>query len=345
MPQAIDLNNIYKLRNDFTIIGITGQTGSGCSEVTSQLIKGFDIGIDFENPMIIFQKHGSKFIHNDFRKHRIVYNYAKVNFKPYTEIKYKDIITLFLIKYPLMELEKFLKSVELKNEFIKSEFLPYDFTNEINKISLLEDQFNMLSKKINSIKLDKVKDKKNWKELNDFFIDPAFKEFSRLLHEGLGKNSDKSGESPNSGLSYHKGMQIISNNLRKSGVPYDFNSYDADKIFSIVEVINSIIKSYRHHNKGDRTQIVINSLKNPLEIMFFKERYSAFYSFAINKDKETLKSDLGAKFTMSTHQYDVVKLLDEEYNGAKDEEFFKQNIEECLQLADIHISFLSSKKN
>ncbi|MHB1105175.1 MAG: hypothetical protein ACYCZ2_02330 [Lutibacter sp.] len=338
MTQGINLNNIYKLRKDFTIIGLTGQTGSGCSEVSSQLVKGFGDGSDFENPKRIYTEHSSKFIHNDFRKHRIVYNYAEENFDPFTEIKYKDIITLFLIKYPFNDLENFLRSIKLKDEFINSDFPIYDLSNEIKIISLLKNQFNKLSEEIIAIELDKVKDKKNWKELNDFFIDPEFKEFSKLLHEGLGKNSD------NSGLNYHKTIQIISNNLRKSGVPYDFFSSDADNIFSIVEVINSIIKSYRSQNKEDRTQIVINSLKNPLEIMFFKERYSAFYSFAINKAKERLKDDLGAKYGTTINIDDVLKLLDEEYNGAKNEEFFKQNIEECLQLADIHISFLSPEK-
>jgi len=343
MPQGIDLNNIYKLRSDFTIIGLTGQTGSGCSEVTSQLVKGFD-EVDFKNPKVIFQKFGSKFVHNDFRKHRIVYDYAKVNFKPFMEIKYKDIITLFLIKHPLVELEKFLESNELKNEFVKSGLPVFNFTDVVKNITSFKVQYNSLSKKINSIELDKIKDKKNWKELNNFFTDAVFKKFSKLLHEGLGKNSDKSAKSNiNSGLSYHKTIQVISNNLRKSGVPYDFVSSDANNIFSIVEVINSIIKSYRNKNKGGSTQVVINSLKNPLEIMFFKERYSAFYSFAINKNKETLKDDLGAKFTMSNKD-DVMKLLDEEYNRDKNEEFFKQNIEECLQLADIHISFLSTEK-
>lgn len=340
MSKGIDLNNIYKLRSDFTIIGLTGQTGSGCSEVASQLVKGFDDGKDFENPMIIFQKHGSKFIHNDFRKHRIVYNYAEVNFKPFREIKYKDVITLILIKDSFLKLEKFLNSNKLKAEYKKNDFPVYNFTNEIKKISSLKVQFNQLSKKINLIERE-VKIKEKRKKLYNFFFDSTFKEFSKLLHEGLGKNSDLSNGPNNLGLSYHKCIQVISNNLRKSGAPYDFSITDADKIFSIVEVINNIIKSHRSQNVGKRTQIVINSLKNPLEIMFFKQRYSAFYSIAVNKDKIILKGDLDQKFGMTTIESGVEKLLKEEYNGAKNEEFFKQNIEECLQQSDVHISFLS----
>ena len=49
MSKAIDLSHIYNLRNNFTVIGLTGQIGSGCSEVAEQLVKGFN-RIDFEDP-------------------------------------------------------------------------------------------------------------------------------------------------------------------------------------------------------------------------------------------------------------------------------------------------------
>ena len=341
MTQGIDLNNIYKLRNDFTIIGLTGQTGSGCSEISSQLAKGFEDGNNFENPLKIYHGQGEHFIHNSYRKHRIVFDYAKVNFKPFTEIKYKDVITLFLLKYPLIRLQDFLNSPDLSNYFIKSGFPTYNFSKNIEKIKTLKNQFNQLFEKIKSIELGNIKENKKWNDLYEFFFCEDFKEFSSNLHGSLGKNSDSNGAGiSNTGLSYHKTIQIISNNLRRSGEPYEFGAFNADKIFSIVEVINIIIKSHRVCNEGDGTQIVINSLKNPLEIMFFKQRYSAFYSFAINKDKDTLESHLRGKFTMSNYDY-VLKLLREEHEGGKNDEFFKQNIGECLQQADIHISFLS----
>ena len=37
----MDLSHIYSLRNNFTLIGLTGQIGSGCSEVAEQLSNGF----------------------------------------------------------------------------------------------------------------------------------------------------------------------------------------------------------------------------------------------------------------------------------------------------------------
>lgn len=42
--------------------------------------------------------------------------------------------------------------------------------------------------------------------------------------------------------------------------------------------------------------IAIDSLKNPFEIVFFKERYSAYYTFSIHSKDETIErrlKDLG----------------------------------------------------
>ncbi len=99
--KGISLDHIYNLRKKFTILGLTGETGSGCSEVATCLAKGFGVGAEFENPLNIYKRFKKNPIHNAFRKHRIVYNYSKVNFKPYIEIKYKHVITLFIIEYEL----------------------------------------------------------------------------------------------------------------------------------------------------------------------------------------------------------------------------------------------------
>ena len=37
----MNLSNIYSLRQKFTIIAITGRTGSGCTEIAKALANGF----------------------------------------------------------------------------------------------------------------------------------------------------------------------------------------------------------------------------------------------------------------------------------------------------------------
>ena len=42
MCKGIDLSELYSLRKDFTIIALTGRTGSGCTTVAKQISEGFN---------------------------------------------------------------------------------------------------------------------------------------------------------------------------------------------------------------------------------------------------------------------------------------------------------------
>src|SRR5882724_3565592 len=116
MTRAVDLSHIYNLRSNFTVIGLTGQIGSGCSEVAAQLLKGFNYG-DFEDPLEVgLDPNSSEFKHNSYRKYRILYNYAKHgnNFKSYSNVNYKDVLIVFLLQYSFDRFVDFLKSTDLK---------------------------------------------------------------------------------------------------------------------------------------------------------------------------------------------------------------------------------------
>jgi len=331
-PEGINLDHIYNLRKKFTVVGLTGKTGSGCSEVSNQLIKGFGDGEDYTNPLEIFKFFHGLNLRNAYRKHRIVYNYAKVNFKQYVQIKYKDIVTLLLVQNSLDDLSNYLESNDCKKEFLKSKIPEPNFNNEIEAVKSLINPFNEYSNRLIKIRIDEIKDNGNWQLLYDLFFGESFQKFSNDLHEALGKRDI------NRAFNYHKLIQIFCNNLRKSGSPFNSSYPNSDKIFTIAFIINYVIKSHRESN--DSTQVVINSLKNPMEIMFFKQRYSAFYSIAVNKENDVLELHLNSKFGGIDEEL-ISSLIDEEYNGVDDKEFHKQKVADCLQLADIHISLLS----
>ena len=50
MNRSTDLSFLYSLRQDFTVIALTGRTGSGCTTIAKQLKKGFN-NTDFPNPV------------------------------------------------------------------------------------------------------------------------------------------------------------------------------------------------------------------------------------------------------------------------------------------------------
>ncbi len=345
MSKAIDLSQIYSLRNNFTVIGLTGQIGSGCSEVAEQLSRGFDYK-DFEDPREVgIDPKTLEFKHNSFRKYRIVYNYAKdkSNFKSFSRINYKDVLIIFLLQNSFENFIAFLKSPELIKELeaevrnANEAIVPNaNFDSEVQILNKLKTQFESLSEEYRSINIQGLKDIKNWNELYNFYFNSQFLPFCDDIHTVLRNNSR---------VKRNKLLQIISTNLRRSGNPFDFSEPSADNIFTIVELINNIIKSHRKSFKirgEERTQIVIDDLRNPIEIMYFKQRYAAFYTIAVNREVGSRQVALYEKYK-SPDSFDKAKLLcKEEYEGGKNHEFYKANISACIQQADIHISFLTT---
>ena len=90
MNKGTDLSPLFSQRRDFTVIALTGRNGSGYHKVANLLEKGF-VADEYPAPENFLQEN------NSYRKYRIIYNYAKENFIPFTLIRYKDIITLFRI--------------------------------------------------------------------------------------------------------------------------------------------------------------------------------------------------------------------------------------------------------
>lgn len=333
MSKSIDLSHVYQSRNNFTVIGISGRSGSGCSSVANQLVMGFDDVKNFDDPFEIgLSELGFK--HNEYRKYRIIYDYAKVNYQGFTLIKYKDVITYFIMQSTYRDFVDFLNSSSLVKEFKKSNLKLFpDFEKELLELKEFESEYERLRSKMLNIDVPNIKKKElqNWRDLYDFFFDTEFTQFSNKMHEILKSRSL---------LKRNKVLQIITNNLRKSGHAFNFKDFSTKNIFTIVEFINLLIKSNRKFN--DRTQIVIDSLRNPIEIMFFRQRFSAFYNFAVNRNDESREFVLRGKYTMDNNE-DVTKFIREEYKGGEDYEFYKQNVSACIQQADIHITFIESK--
>ena len=307
------------------------QIGSGCSEVAEQLSKGFN-NYDFEDPLEVGLVHNPlsdefEFKHNAYRKYRIVYNYAKYqdNFKGYFRINYKDVLVLFILENSYDNFVKFLESSELKKE-LQDAKLHHNFDIELEKLKELKPQFEVLSEEY-----------KSKRALFDFYVNSDFHQLCNSIYSILKVNSR---------LKRNKLLQVISTNLRKSGGPYEFAEPSAENIFKIVELINSIIESYNESSDEKmRTQIVIDDLRSPIEIMYFKQRYAAFYTIAVTRDDNLRRKALKNKYNITIDDYDIgKKLWDEEHKGGKDHEFYKAKISACIQQADIHISFLTKEE-
>jgi len=333
----MELDKLYELRRNFSIIGLTGRTGSGCSKIAEVLSQDFDL----------LKKNGlreTKDIkdHIDRQKYSICHNYLSHgnNWEPFSTIKYKDVLLFFIISYNTKEdfilnlLSKFYR--ELKTE------------NNSKVIKVVAKKIDELLTKYPEIKkikeyngnFSQIKTKADLTQLYNCFFGSDFKSFSKETFEIL----EKHGYFRRSYLLHHIGC-----NIRKSGNPLNKeNISDIKYIYTISNLINRLIKAFKQFKDDNNkpTKIVIDSLRNSLEIMFFKERYSGFYMIATkdvnNRIKERISNRLEQKEIKENNLDIIDQVLDLDATEYKTGDYSKgvfssPDVYNCIQKSDIHI--------
>jgi len=319
------LDQLYSLRRNFTIIGLTGRTGSGCSELANILSKNFD-----EIPNIRKSDDISESVFQ--KKFQIVKNFTEQNWKKYKIIEYKKV--LFLMLLPLLKNNS-------KNKHLYDYYRFYfkeetDFNKIFEVKSLLEKLIINNQKLVDEIidigDLTSVRDKDKLKKINDIFWDDQFNKLSEEVNVLLKNN----GVIERIMLLHH-----TANNFRKSGRPFRTYKSDPKYIYTIAKVINRIIKATKQESKNDECHIVIDSLRNSLEINFFKERFSAFYLIAVKNDARKSKLiDLYGENDLKI--VDRLIEIDETEYACTDYQkgiFYTPDVQNCIQIADYHINY------
>jgi len=298
------VEQIFHQREDFMIIGLTGRTGSGCSTVAELMEKN-----NFQIPK---PQKCDDLMTNSERKHRIIYRYLNEKWNPFIKISMSNIILSFLFSEENLNFDKlisnYIDSGEIKQSFSKDfESLKNFYEKEV--INLTKDENN-----------EKDNGFKALKSTSDFYLE-KLSEFKKKLKEQLEDN-------------YTKFMQITGNNLRKNG---HINSKSkGTKVFCLSERLNKLIKKLRKLNKanGKKDYFVIDAFRNAYEALFFKERFSAFYLFAINTTEEEREDRLIKKEDLS---YNKVQKIDQTEYPEKSN-YSLLNIQTCIENADIHIN-------
>jgi hypothetical protein len=230
-------NRLFHERKQFVILGLTGQTGSGCT-TCSELLKSAT-WMDFNPPSdaSFFQSD------NDKRKYKILYEYLAENWVTFDVIKVKDLITAYLLINSYPEFREFLaKSCNADNdECLK----PID--EEIRSI------FLDLKEQMSDSHLTFLKTEKNEStiySLENTELDALYTFFfSKIprLSEQLTKTLPKINPS-----SYTALYQQFGDNIRSSGNPVNSN-FNPDNIFAIAHSINKLIKLIKHRKKISNT--------------------------------------------------------------------------------------------
>lgn len=303
---AAALHNLFARREQVVVIGLTGRTGSGCSTVAELLTRNFE-NLNPPHPV------NSNPIPEQ-RKYRIAHEYSKKHWTPFTSISLSNVIQSFILDINELDLSNFLtSSARMKDDKVNALIDEWKKTSPIwtkaksiiyNENSKIEDQTNALEV---------------WrKDLGNFFT---------TIRKGLGPDATKL-------------LQLVGDNLRKSGNPIS-SEHHPEKFYTLLDRVTNLIRTIKTVNQSNNKSslIVLDALRNPFELLYFKDRYPSFYAVAIttiNKERERRLIQIG--YT-STQISDLDKKEYPEKNKPLSgyENFTSQNIQSCLEKSDIHL--------
>ncbi|QIJ90183.1 hypothetical protein C7H62_2375 [Mesoflavibacter sp. HG96] len=332
------LDHLYSLRRNFTVIGLTGRTGSGCTTMAN-LLSGSYSNLEKEGLRNFSDEMSSNGLF--IRKYNIIKNFVSTdsNWTPFDVISYKNVLLLYLFNryggnyYKLYRLLKDFYRVSKKED---NESVVSAVHQKILKIHV---KYSPLIAEIKSIEnLGKIKKEDDLILLNKIFFGKSFNSFSNEIFKAL----QSEGYYRRTNFLHH-----IACNIRQSGDPRIPNGKTVENIYQIANVINRIVKARKLANKERPTRIVIDSLRNSLEIMFFRERYSAFYMLATKDVMDNSRDRILKRLPKSikdVNEREVLadKLLELDEIEYKTGDFAKglfssPDVENCIQKSDYHI--------
>ncbi|KAB2891597.1 MAG: hypothetical protein F9K32_03640 [Desulfobulbaceae bacterium] len=313
---TLGIHEVYDTREKYIIIGLTGRTGAGCSTAAEILAKERkDIQVNSPNSIIVNDNEG--------RKINIVKRFIEENWEPFVWIKIKDIITSFIVE---VEKEEFIKYVSLFLE-PTSETRQEEICTSF--VSLCGEQFDILREIRLELK-EKIEDIEERHAKNKDFYFNQICSFTDKIKEFFDSLSTKN---------YTKVYQKLGDNIRSSGSVIS-SDFKAQNIFSISKRVNRLLKIFTHHSRhsNEKTYVVIDTLRNPFEALYFRERYSAFYLMALNANDETRNERLQKQYDLSASQIELINKKESNKIKSQYSSFVSQNIQKCYDLADIHVS-------
>jgi len=346
------LDPYYSLRRKFSVIGLTGRSASGCSKV-ADFLSGNEfvdqIKIDFEDSVeqeVLKQK-----ICNRFIKHN--------HWTPYTTIRYRDVLILLLFHEGFYNQNNVDQGIDYLFELIENLGFSIDGgarrrmeTERFNREShhncfveirelILQNEYLFLE--LQTLKLSDKKAVINSQDFNEFFFN-KFIVFTEVLIDILSKENY---------FLRSLFLHDLATTLRSAG-SFILQESPQSNIFIVVERLNWILKNHKNFSGQSENRYVIDSLKNSLELTYFKEKYSAFYMVSVNKSEQERLIDLelklekwvggntGKKVILNES---IVKLDNTEYKSkdVNSGKFSSPDVENCIQKSDYHIFFSNQK--
>ena len=312
MLVASGIDKVFEHRKNFIIIGLTGRTGSGCS--TAAKILSVERFSDLNIPSIKNPPES----HED-RKLRIITLWMREHWQCFKVINVTAVILALALNDGV-------------NDFLSEVKQGDPSVDQIELKELLELYVDASRKSLDIIRriradsdLDDIRFAASFFSVDAVKFAVSFKKiFSNRLH------------------TYTEILQRIGNNLRRSGKAFD-EAPSPDEIFLIPKTIANISDLYRLWMESEginQRYIVIDALRHPYEIRYLSGRISSFYTVAVSTPDEERKRRLH-DLQMSKGQIEALDKMEypDKIADASDYSVLvKQNIQACLELADIYVA-------
>lgn len=321
-PISLPVDCLYEGREKFSIVGLTGMAGSGCStlarymssrEFLEQVRKPGDIRVadfpsEFEDNEFSYQNDKQGVVNKAVgtlvfkQKYSICYEFAQKYYKEYRVLKYTHVIWL----YVLLSAKRILgevtpdKLIVILGELLADKYQPrrtgdgdayyksvIDYKDDMRKKFVLVllsqyDQWNALCNDVNQLHRSYIDNMDDAKSYVEELA--SFLSPESVFESFIAYLLKSLAEEDYYSLCFlhHR----LATQIRKCGNPFissmDVAKADNQHIFDVAKLINIIIKGIKHCNKKEDCRIVIDSLRNSLEARYFKERYTAFYLVCVN---------------------------------------------------------------
>ena len=336
-PSHHVINSVFQLRENFVVIGLTGRTGSGCTTIAEKLATK-----EWMELKSNYKDFNSQPINNDVRKNRIVHCFLMEHWKqPFDVISASDIIFYYALKEEFNVFANSLAKANIEPDE-KSKYEQSKSSVDTAMRSELDNmiyEFNALHEKV--LRCEDFLSKEDYGNSDNLELlrDIVFKEIKKFrenLESILTKTIKKVIASE---------LQSWSNNIRKYNSIIPQSETDNKAPSCLARKINQIIKAFRVYDKNHkrRTLIVIDALRNPFEVLYFRERYSAFYLMAVHTEEKVRRDALYKK----GFRIDEIENLDKVESGKSsfNASYEKIDIDKCIELADIHLAHDGTDKD
>lgn len=301
---------------NFILLGLTGRTGSGCS-TAAKILADDQIFVNYKSA--IYKSS------NDLRRLKIIERFTKENWEPFYCIRVTTVITSFILDLNFQDLVEFLAQLVPTKQQSEIETSLNSFRQKYEEMHVCIKEYKSLPEGTEEEREQKAE--KAW-----YLYFDALLTFSEDLKDCLQTEIGVD--------SYVTLYQAAGDNIRASGKAND-STFNQEQLFFLPRVINKLVvvlqKRHKKENK-EKLYIAIDAIRNPYEAEYFKQRHAHFFLLSVNTPNSERLKHLRESHKFSEEQ--IHKLDKKEYPSKTSgkEMFVSQNIQRCIESADIHLN-------